>query len=55
MEGKKDKELCLQDFVNKRIEEVCIEMCEHYCRYPREVDSAEELDCLCDTCPLMRL
>lgn len=55
MQGKENKELCLTDIVSKRIEEVCEEICDHYCRYPRELDSVEELDCICDCCPLMRL
>ena len=55
MAEEKDKKLCLTDLVSQRIEEVCEEICEHYCRYPRELSSAEELDYVCDTCPLLRL
>lgn len=55
MEEEKDKKLSLSAFVDRTIEEVCTEMCDRYCRYPRECDSAEELDSYCEMCPLMRL
>lgn len=55
MEEKKDKKLSLSAFVDKTIEEVCQDMCERYCRFPRELKSIEALENECDLCPLMRL
>lgn len=55
MDEENDNKLCLADFVSKTIEEVCEDICDHYCRFPRECDTQEELDSHCQLCPLMRL
>ena len=50
----------LQEEAARLIEEVKIEMCDNYCRYPREWDEEKEgMELVesehCNTCPLNRL
>ena len=37
------------------IEEVKIEICDNYCKYPNEIKDDEELYDICGECPLGRL
>lgn len=37
------------------LEEMCELMCDNYCRYPEETRDQEELDTICESCPLSKL
>ena len=37
------------------IEEAVAEFCDHYCKYPYEAKSQEELDKICEKCPFERI
>lgn len=42
--------------VDADLEEIKSEICDNYCRYPREyADQEEMIDTVCVTCPLLRL
>lgn len=46
-----------QDYVKLKetIEEVKTEICDKYCIHPFFVDDQEELDRICESCPLERI
>ena len=36
-------------------EDVAAKMCDHYCRFPREVEDEDLMAEICDECPLNKL
>ena len=38
-----------------KIEEICSEICDKYCKYPYEIEDEELLRVICDKCPLNKL
>jgi len=41
-----------KEIIVTTLEEMCELMCDNYCRYPDTVASQEELDDICESCPL---
>lgn len=55
-----EESMNLRGIVDATIESVCAEICNDYCRYPREWDAEKEgyelwQSDICDNCPLNRL
>lgn len=51
MSKKEDKKQTIPEI----IEEVKIDICDNYCKYPNEIKDDEELNDICEKCPLGRL
>lgn len=39
----------------QRLEEITEQFCDGYCRYARECTDQDELDAVCDSCPMNHL
>ena len=52
--GEEKEESCMGD-IQRQAEEVAGEICDHYCKHPQTAAGQEELDRICDGCPLNRL
>lgn len=41
--------------LQSQTEDVAAKMCDHYCRFPREVEAEDLMSEICDECPLNKL
>lgn len=41
--------------ITRMLEEVAAEICDEYCKYPNELASQEELEKICEKCPLEKI
>lgn len=41
--------------ITRMLEEIAAEICDDYCKYPHEVSEQEDLEKICEKCPLEKI
>ena len=45
----------MSEKITQILEEIAAQICDEYCKYPSQIASQEELDRICESCPLERI